>query len=78
MIELFALVLTGCILDSFREDRIDIEQIAKGERLLHGTNQYGLSVVNGVEFKRDYFIFERNRSTKAQMEALVDNIQNLQ
>lgn len=56
--DLFALVLTGYILDLFRETKIDIQAIAKGEVLLHKANQYGLSIVNGVEFFRDYFVFE--------------------
>lgn len=56
--ELYALVLTGYILDSFRESRIDIRLIAKDEELLHEANQYGLSVVNGVDFKRDYFVYD--------------------
>ncbi len=56
--ELYAFVLTGYILDSFRENRLDIRLISKGEKLSHEANQYGLSVVNGVEFKRDYFVFE--------------------
>lgn len=56
--ELFALVLTAYILDTFRANRIDIRIIVDNEVLEHETNQYGLSIVNGVEFKRDYFIFE--------------------
>ena len=55
---LFAYVMTGYILDVFRETKIDIERIAKEEILLHATNQYGLSIVNGVVFNRDYFVFE--------------------
>lgn len=55
---LFILILTGYILDCFREKKIDIQQIVNKEKLLHETNQYGLSIVNGVEFKRDYFVFE--------------------
>lgn len=56
--DLFALVLTGYILDLFRETKIDIRSITENEVLLHKTNQYGLSVVNGVKFCPDYFIFE--------------------
>ena len=56
--DLFALVLTAYILDLFGETKIDIRTITENEKLLHTTNQYGLSIVNGVEFKRDYFIFE--------------------
>ena len=56
--DLFAYVMTGYILDVFRETRINIEKIAQGEVLLHETNQYGLSIVNGVDFNRDYFVFE--------------------
>lgn len=56
--DLFYLVLTGYILDFFREDKIDIRSIAKSEILLHERNKYGLSKVNGVKFKQDYFVFE--------------------
>lgn len=56
--DLFALVLTGYILDLFRETKIDIRLIAENEVLFHKTNQYGLSVVNGVKFCPDYFVFE--------------------
>lgn len=56
--DLYAFVLTGYILDSFRENRIDIKRIVAGQILIHEKNQYDLSVVDGVEFKRDYFVFE--------------------
>lgn len=56
--DLFALILTAYILDLFGETKIDIRTITENEKLLHNTNQYGLSIVNGVEFKRDYFVFE--------------------
>lgn len=67
--ELFALVLTAYILDTFRENRIDIRIIVDNEVLEHETNQYGLSIVNGVEFKRDYFVFE----DKAYMYSILTN-----
>ena len=67
--ELFALVLTGYILDTFRANRIDIRKIVENEVLKHETNQYGLSIVNGVEFKRDYFVFEG----KAYMYSILTN-----
>ena len=67
--EFFYLVLTGYIIDTFRDRKIDIVKIVKNERLEHETNQYGLSVVNGVEFKRDYFIFEN----KAYMYSILTN-----
>lgn len=56
--DLFALVLTGYILDLFRETKVDIRTISENEVLLHKTNQYGLSIVNGVQFNRDYFIYD--------------------
>ena len=46
--ELFALVLTGYILDTFRITRVDIRDIVDNEVLNHERNQYGLSIVNGV------------------------------
>lgn len=67
--ELFALVLTSYILDTFRANRIDIRVIVDNEVLEHETNQYGLSIVNGVEFKRDYFIYE----DKAYMYSVLTN-----
>ena len=56
--DLFGFVMTGYILDVFKETKIDIESITQGEILLHKTNQYGLSVVNGVNYSNDYFVFE--------------------
>lgn len=56
--ELYAFVLTGYILDTFCEKRIDIKNLVEGQVLAHKTNQYDLTVVDGVEFKRDYFVFE--------------------
>lgn len=56
--ELYAFVLTDYILDTFREKRIDIKNLVEGQVLAHKTNQYDLTVVDGVEFKRDYFVFE--------------------
>ena len=56
--KLFALILTGYILDTFGEHRIDIQKIISNEKLIYETNQYGLSIVNGVEFKRDYFVYD--------------------
>lgn len=56
--DFFAYVMTGYILDVFREKTIDIDKIAKEEVLIHERNQYGLSIVNGISFYRDYFIFE--------------------
>lgn len=56
--ELYAFVLTGYILDTFREKRIDIKNLIEGQVLSHKTNKYDLTVVDGVEFKRDYFVFE--------------------
>ena len=62
--------MTGYILDVFRETRICLERIAQEEVIIHETNQYGLSVVNGVDFRRDYFIFE----DKAYLYNILTNI----
>lgn len=56
--QLFMLVLTAYILDSFRNRTVDIRQIISGEQTNYETNQYGLSIINEVVFKRDYFIFD--------------------
>ena len=72
--DLFAYVMTGYILDVLRETRINIEKIAQGEVLLHETNQYGLSIVNGVDFNRDYFVFE----DKAYLYGVLTNTTPLQ
>lgn len=54
----FSLILTGFILDKFRSNDIDIETIVKEEKFEYRTNQYNLTIVNDIEFKRDYFIFD--------------------
>lgn len=54
----FTHILTAYILDYFREGVIDIEQIVAEESLSYETNQYGLSNVNGVDFKEDYFLYD--------------------
>lgn len=56
--DLYALVLTAYILDLFRRRNIDIQYISAGALLTHKTNQYGLSIVNGAEFYKDFFIYE--------------------
>lgn len=56
--DLFAYVLTGYIIDTFRERTVDIARIADNEIIIHDKNRYGLSVVNGVEFRRDYFVYK--------------------
>lgn len=55
---LFMLVLSGFIFDYFKKTSIDIQEIVDNEKLIYETNQYGLSKVNGVEFKRDYFVYD--------------------
>lgn len=72
--ELYAFVLTGYILDSFRENRIDIKNLVEGQILTHETNQYDLTVVDGVEFKRDYFVFEG----KAYLYSILTNTNTIQ
>ncbi len=56
--DLFILILTGFVFEYFREKSIDIRTIIPNEKLPTNTNQYGLSKVNGVVFKRDYFIYD--------------------
>ena len=56
--ELFALVLTGYIIESCRDYKIDIQKMIDSERFLYQTNQYGLSIVEDVIFKRDYFVYD--------------------
>lgn len=68
--DLYALVMTGYILDDFGFNRLNIEVIVKGEQLTHKKNQYGLSVVNGVVFHNDYFVFEN----KAYLYNILTNI----
>ena len=72
--ELYAFVLTGYILDTFREKRIDIKNLIEGQVLSHKTNQYDLTVVDGVEFKRDYFVFEG----KAYLYSILTNTNTMQ
>lgn len=68
--DLYALVMTGYILDDFGFNRLNIEVIVKGEQLTNKKNQYGLSVVNGVVFHNDYFVFEN----KAYLYNILTNI----
>lgn len=72
--ELYAFVLTGYILDTFREKRIDIKNLIEGQVLSHKTNQYDLTVVDGVEFKRDYFVFKG----KAYLYSILTNTNTMQ
>ena len=70
---LYILVLTGYILDKYREKEIDIQNIVNEEQLLYQTNQYGLTIVNNVDFRRDYFIFE----DKAYLYNILANTQTI-
>ncbi|WP_310603717.1 hypothetical protein [Anaerosporobacter sp.] len=56
--DVFMVVLTAYILDCFKRKIIDIEEIVSNEQMIYETNQYGLSLVNGVKFERDYFVFD--------------------
>lgn len=56
--ELFMLVLSGFIFDYFRNGVVDISEIVARENLRYETNQYGLTIVSGVIFNRDYFVFD--------------------
>ncbi len=72
--KLFMLILTGYILDCFKNNKIDIQQIVDNEQLNYETNQYGLSIVNHVEFKRDYFIIDN----KAYLYNILTNVSVLE
>lgn len=67
--KLFMLVLIGFIFDYFREGKINIQEIIAREDFRYKTNQYGLSTVPGVVFKRDYFVFDN----KAYLYSLLTN-----
>jgi len=56
--ELLLHVLTGYILDRFKNKIDNISTIVENEVLTHEPNKYGLSVINGAEFRRDCFIFD--------------------
>lgn len=67
--KIFMLILTGYILEVFKNNQIDIQRIVNSEQFIYETNQYGLSIVNGVEFRRDYFIFDN----KAYLYSILTN-----
>ena len=56
--EFLFLIVTGFALDEFENQRIDINEMLDDENFIYETNQYGLTPVNGVEFKVDSFIFD--------------------
>lgn len=56
--EFFFLIISGFILDTFRKNYIDINEIIAGEQFIYETNQYKLTAVPGVVFKTDSFIFD--------------------
>lgn len=72
--EFYALVLTGYILDVFRENTINLINLVEGQILDHETNQYGLTVVNDVVFMRDYFVVKE----KAYLYNIVTNTNTIQ
>lgn len=55
---LFYIVLCGYILDLFAAEYLDINDILRDERCIYETNQYSLTKVPGVQFKRDSFIYD--------------------
>lgn len=55
---LFFLVMTGFVFDNFRANILDLSQIINKEKFIYETNQYNLSIVQDVEFRQDYFIFD--------------------
>ena len=56
--EFMFLIITGFVLDTFKNQRININEMLNGEKFIYETNQYGLTLVNGVEFKADSFVFD--------------------
>ena len=55
----FFFVLTGFILDRFSKKRIlDINELCRQEQFVYPINQYGLTKVSEIQFKRDSFIFD--------------------
>lgn len=66
----FMHIVTGFIIDYFGSPiNLDINILAKHEIYSYPQNDYYLSVVNGVIFKRDYFIFDG----KAYLYSLLTN-----
>lgn len=55
---LFFLIMTGFVFDNFRTNILDLSQIVNEEEFSYETNQYNLSIVQDVEFRQDYFIFD--------------------
>lgn len=56
--EFLFMIIAGFVLDTFKSQRININDILDGERIIYETNQYGLTIVNRVEFKVDSFVFD--------------------
>lgn len=54
----FALIVVSFIFDNFRPKKMDISEIVNGEIFAYPTNQYGLTKVNGANFKVDGLIFD--------------------
>lgn len=72
--ETFIHIFTGFVLNFFKlTQSLDINEIVRQEDQIYPTNQYGLSVVNSVEFKTDYFIFDG----KAYLYNLLTNTKQL-
>lgn len=72
--ETFIHIFTGFVLDFFNSTRsLDINLIVDQEKQVYQTNQYGLSIVDNVEFKTDYFIFDG----KAYLYNLLTNTKQL-
>lgn len=67
---LFWLSISGYIIDKFRDTTLDIQNIINKEKFKYKTNQYGLTLVDKVEFHNDYFIYDN----KAYLYSLLTNI----
>lgn len=55
---LFIHVFVGYLLDLLGDRKVEIGHVRDGEILTHERNKYDLSIVNGVEFKSSFFIFD--------------------
>ena len=71
--EFLFMIIVGFVLDTFQSKRIDINDMLDGEKFIYETNQYGLTIVNGVEFKEDSFIFDN----KAYVYNILTNVSKI-
>ena len=51
-------MVVSFVFDNLYPSKVDINDIVGNEEFLYPTNQYGLTKVNGAEFKKDGLIFD--------------------